>query len=214
MEEYNTGLVLALRKMDSPQSEPHRRDAWAPRARFTRSGGSWLRKFPKMSCSTMCTCRSRRPSMAHASISKMTPKHTICRPRSRPSSGAKCGPRPACTKSYFTSPPAFALQSPVHSFSFAQDGPFTAAVCAACGAARELFLPDPWRVVALALQGIFYGLALADPFIPERSPIKRCRPTVRAFVVLTAAAACALAVFVLPARQLWKETREASQTGR
>jgi hypothetical protein len=68
-------------------------------------------------------------------------------------------------------------------------------------------LPDPWRIVALALQGIFYALALADPLIPERSLTKRVSATVRAFVVLTAAAACALAVFVLPARRLWKETR-------
>jgi len=71
----------------------------------------------------------------------------------------------------------------------------------------SFFLPDPWRVAALGAQGIFYGLALADPIVPERSLIKRLSATIRAFVVLTAAAACALAVFVLPARQLWKETR-------
>jgi poly-beta-1,6-N-acetyl-D-glucosamine synthase len=71
----------------------------------------------------------------------------------------------------------------------------------------SFFLPDPWRMAALGAQGIFYGLALADPLIPERSLIKRLSATIRAFVVLTAAAACALAVFVLPARQLWKETR-------
>jgi cellulose synthase/poly-beta-1,6-N-acetylglucosamine synthase-like glycosyltransferase len=74
-------------------------------------------------------------------------------------------------------------------------------------ALASFFLPNPWRVAALALQGIFYGLALADPVIPERSLIKRVSATVRAFVVLTAAAGCALAVFVVPARQLWKETR-------
>jgi cellulose synthase/poly-beta-1,6-N-acetylglucosamine synthase-like glycosyltransferase len=74
-------------------------------------------------------------------------------------------------------------------------------------ALASFFLSDPWRMAALALQGIFYGLALVDPVIPERSLIKRVSVTVRAFVVLTAAAACALAVFVLPARQLWKETR-------
>jgi cellulose synthase/poly-beta-1,6-N-acetylglucosamine synthase-like glycosyltransferase len=74
-------------------------------------------------------------------------------------------------------------------------------------ALASFFLPDPWRMAALGAQGIFYGLALADPLIPERSLIKRLSATIRAFVVLTAAAACALAVFVLPARQLWKETR-------
>jgi len=80
-------------------------------------------------------------------------------------------------------------------------------------ALASFFLPDPWRVVALGLQAIFYTLALADPLIPERSPLKRLSATIRAFVVLTAAAGCALAVFVLPARQLWKETR-ASPAGR
>ena len=74
-------------------------------------------------------------------------------------------------------------------------------------ALASFFLPDPWRILALVSQGIFYGLALADPVIPERSRIKRLSATIRAFVVLTAAAGCALAVFVLPARQLWKETR-------
>jgi glycosyltransferase involved in cell wall biosynthesis len=74
-------------------------------------------------------------------------------------------------------------------------------------ALASFFLPGPWRVAALSLQAIFYGLALADPFVPERSQLKRLSAVVRAFVVLTAAAGCALAVFVLPARQLWKETR-------
>jgi hypothetical protein len=74
-------------------------------------------------------------------------------------------------------------------------------------ALASFFVPNPWRMAALGLQGIFYGLALADPLIRERSLIKRFSATIRAFVVLTAAAACALAVFVLPARRLWKETR-------
>ena len=71
----------------------------------------------------------------------------------------------------------------------------------------SFFLPIPWRIVALVAQGIFYGLALADPFIPERGPLKRLSAVIRTFVVLVAAAACALAVFVLPAQRLWKETR-------
>jgi len=77
----------------------------------------------------------------------------------------------------------------------------------------SFFLPNPWRAIALGLQGIFYGLAATDPFIPELSPLKRLSAVVRVFVVLTAAAGCALTVFVLPAQQLWKETRT-SQTGR
>lgn len=74
-------------------------------------------------------------------------------------------------------------------------------------ALASFFLPAPWRAAALSLQAIFYGLALLDPFIPERNPLKRLSAVARAFVVLTAAAGCALAVFVLPAQRLWKETR-------
>ena len=49
-------------------------------------------------------------------------------------------------------------------------------------ALASFFLPDPWRMAALGLQGIFYGLALADPLIPEWSPLKRLSAVVRAFV--------------------------------
>ncbi len=68
-------------------------------------------------------------------------------------------------------------------------------------------LPMPWRFFALGLQGIFYLLALADPVVPERSPLKRLSAVIRAFTVLVAAALCALSVFFVPARELWKETK-------
>jgi cellulose synthase/poly-beta-1,6-N-acetylglucosamine synthase-like glycosyltransferase len=74
-------------------------------------------------------------------------------------------------------------------------------------AASSFFLPQPWRLPVLLAQGIFYLLAIADPAIPEKSPLKRLSAVIRAFVVLTAAAFCALAVFILPAQKLWKETR-------
>ena len=74
-------------------------------------------------------------------------------------------------------------------------------------AISSFFLTGPWRIAALSAQGIFYGLALADPLIPERGPLKRLSAVIRTFVVLIAAAACALSVFVLPAQRLWKETR-------
>ncbi|HMF78871.1 MAG TPA: glycosyltransferase [Bryobacteraceae bacterium] len=70
----------------------------------------------------------------------------------------------------------------------------------------SFFLPQPWRVPLLLSQGLFYLLAVIDPVIPERSPLKRLSAVIRAFVVLTAAAFCALAVFILPAQKLWKET--------
>ncbi len=67
-------------------------------------------------------------------------------------------------------------------------------------------LPAPWRLIVLAAQALFYALALLDPLVPEKNPLKRFSAVTRAFVVLVAAALCALAVFVLPAQRLWKET--------
>jgi biofilm PGA synthesis N-glycosyltransferase PgaC len=74
-------------------------------------------------------------------------------------------------------------------------------------AAASFFLPQPWRTPVLIAQGLFYLLAITDPVIPETFPLKRLSAVIRAFVVLTAAAFCALAVFILPAQKLWKETR-------
>lgn len=74
-------------------------------------------------------------------------------------------------------------------------------------AASSLGLPDPWRVLAIAAQTLFYGLALLDPLIPETNKLKRLSGVIRAFVVLVAAALCAVAVFILPAQRLWKETK-------
>ncbi len=68
-------------------------------------------------------------------------------------------------------------------------------------------LPDPWRQIAITAQALFYTLALMDPIVPEKSPLKRITAVTRAFVVLVAAALCALTVFILPAQRLWKETR-------
>jgi len=68
-------------------------------------------------------------------------------------------------------------------------------------------LPQPWWTLALVSQAAFYGLALLDPIIPRAFPLKRASAVIRAFVVLVAAALCAIAVFVLPAQRLWKETR-------
>jgi cellulose synthase/poly-beta-1,6-N-acetylglucosamine synthase-like glycosyltransferase len=73
------------------------------------------------------------------------------------------------------------------------------------------FLPAPYRTPLLIAQACFYLLALIDPLIPERSQAKRLSAVIRAFVVLTAAAFCALAVFILPAQRLWKETRPANE---
>ena len=74
-------------------------------------------------------------------------------------------------------------------------------------AASSFGLPEPWRRAALLAQALFYALALVDPIVPETYAIKRLTAIVRAFVVLVAAALCAVAVLFLPARRLWKETQ-------
>ena len=68
------------------------------------------------------------------------------------------------------------------------------------------FLPGPLRICALLCQVGFYGAALIDPIVPEKSALKRITGVIRAFLVLVAAALCATAVFFLPAQRLWKET--------
>jgi poly-beta-1,6-N-acetyl-D-glucosamine synthase len=74
-------------------------------------------------------------------------------------------------------------------------------------AASSFFLPGVWRIPALAAQAVFYGLAVLDPVITETNPLKRISAVIRAYVVLVAAAFCALAVFFRPAQQLWRETK-------
>ncbi len=79
-------------------------------------------------------------------------------------------------------------------------------------AASSFGLPEPWRRIALVIQTAFYGLAIIDPLIPERIPVKRLSSLIRAFVVLVAAALCGIAVFFVPPQRLWRETRVASPT--
>lgn len=68
-----------------------------------------------------------------------------------------------------------------------------------------LRLPAPWREAALGFQALFYGLALANRWIPAgASALKRVSAAASAFVVLTGAAFCALAIWVVPADKLWR----------
>jgi cellulose synthase/poly-beta-1,6-N-acetylglucosamine synthase-like glycosyltransferase len=73
-------------------------------------------------------------------------------------------------------------------------------------------LPAPWRTLVLTGQALFYVAAAIDPLIPEKAAFKRLTGVIRAFVVLVAAAFCAVAVFIVPAQLLWKETKV--ETGR
>ncbi|MBV9506637.1 MAG: glycosyltransferase family 2 protein [Acidobacteriia bacterium] len=74
-------------------------------------------------------------------------------------------------------------------------------------AAAAFGLPAPWRSAALTGQSLFYGLALADLWIPESFHLKRLSAPARSFVVLMAAAFCAAFVVLRPVENLWKETQ-------
>jgi cellulose synthase/poly-beta-1,6-N-acetylglucosamine synthase-like glycosyltransferase len=67
-------------------------------------------------------------------------------------------------------------------------------------------LPAPWRAALLAGQGLFYGIAAVDIWIPRRFFLKRVSSPIHTFVVMMIAAIGALSVFFVPARSLWKVT--------
>jgi biofilm PGA synthesis N-glycosyltransferase PgaC len=73
-------------------------------------------------------------------------------------------------------------------------------------AAASFGLPGAWRTTLLAAQAVFYSVALLDPWIPKRFPLKRVSSPIRTFVVMMIAAVGALSVFFVPARSLWKVT--------
>jgi cellulose synthase/poly-beta-1,6-N-acetylglucosamine synthase-like glycosyltransferase len=74
-------------------------------------------------------------------------------------------------------------------------------------AGTSFALDAPWRLAVLLAQGLFYGTALVDPLVPEGLPVKRLSAPARSFVVLLAAAFCAVFVLFRPAEEVWKETR-------
>lgn len=68
-------------------------------------------------------------------------------------------------------------------------------------------LPHPWNAVSLSGQAVFYAFAAVDCWIPERSVWKRVSSPIRTFVVLMAAAFCAVSILIVPSSALWKTTR-------
>ncbi len=74
-------------------------------------------------------------------------------------------------------------------------------------AATTAALEEPWRTSAIAAQALFYGLALADLWIPSGFFGKRLSSPLRSFVVLLAAAFCAAFVMLRPAGSVWKDTQ-------
>lgn len=87
-------------------------------------------------------------------------------------------------------------------------------------AASSLWIPQPFRTIALSMQIAFYGLAAFDVFVPQRSLLKRITSPPRTFCAMMAAAVCALAIFFVPPRNLWQITSagpprvRAQKTGR
>lgn len=67
-------------------------------------------------------------------------------------------------------------------------------------------LPRPWALAALGAQLAGYGLAALDSWIPAGWLLKRLSSPARTFVVMMLAALCAVQVFFVPPRKLWKPT--------
>lgn len=71
-------------------------------------------------------------------------------------------------------------------------------------AISTLFLNGALFWAAAAPQIGVYGMALIDPLIPRRAALKRLSSPARTFVVLMAAAFCAISILFVPSRRLWK----------
>jgi biofilm PGA synthesis N-glycosyltransferase PgaC len=74
-------------------------------------------------------------------------------------------------------------------------------------AASSLYLPGRWMALAAGGQALFYGLAAADRWVPQTFLLKPVSSPARTFVVMMAAAVCALSVFFVSPQSLWKETK-------
>lgn len=76
-------------------------------------------------------------------------------------------------------------------------------------AASSFWLPGNYAKVAIAAQALFYLLAATDSKIPEQNLIKRVSSPAATFLVMMAAILCAISVFFVNPRSLWKETQVA-----
>jgi cellulose synthase/poly-beta-1,6-N-acetylglucosamine synthase-like glycosyltransferase len=63
-----------------------------------------------------------------------------------------------------------------------------------------------FQVVSLVIQGGIAAAVLMDPFIPERTLVKRLTSPIRTFVVMMAATLCAASILFVPPERLWKTT--------
>jgi glycosyltransferase involved in cell wall biosynthesis len=70
----------------------------------------------------------------------------------------------------------------------------------------SFWLAESLRMFALAAQGLLYGLAAIDVVVPDSAAMKRATSPVRTFVTLVAAALCAVSIWFVPSRMLWRPT--------
>lgn len=74
-------------------------------------------------------------------------------------------------------------------------------------AVASFWLEGGVREVMLGGQAAAYGLAAIDGWVGERSRLKRLTSPARTFVVLMAAALCAVSIWFVPAEKLWAPAR-------
>ena len=69
------------------------------------------------------------------------------------------------------------------------------------------FLSNPWNLAVVGVQGLFYLMAVLDPWIPDGLFLKRVTASIRTIVAMLIATLFGLSVFFVPPRSLWKETK-------
>ena len=74
--------------------------------------------------------------------------------------------------------------------------------------AASFGVPEPWRQLLIAGQLAFYGIALADRWVPDTFPLKKATSAIRTFVVLMAATFCAVSILFVPGERLWRAATE------
>jgi cellulose synthase/poly-beta-1,6-N-acetylglucosamine synthase-like glycosyltransferase len=74
-------------------------------------------------------------------------------------------------------------------------------------AISSFFLPGRWATAAVATQALFYASAALDGIVPEKTLLKRISSPACTFVTMMAAVVCALSVFFVDPRSLWKDSK-------
>jgi len=74
-------------------------------------------------------------------------------------------------------------------------------------AISSFYLPGRFALAAIVLQALFYTAAACDCFVPEKTLLKRISSPACTFVTMMAAVLCAISVFFVNPRSLWKESK-------